>query len=177
MTKRYALNWSIWIGIVSGVYALLYTLSPLYKYGCMPCTFVALPLYFISGAKRSEFFDFLSSACMGVVWGLIYIWSIGMTMNAWRLNEAFANGLNILFWTVILCAFHFIVNANTPIFSKVPMMFGGLASTFMLGAENWWVIMITLCFGVLLAYLCQCGTLLLDSSGRWNLAAQEKVSS
>ena len=175
MTKRYAINWSIWIGIVVGAYAILYTISPLYQYGCMPCTFVALPLFFLGGAKKSEFADFCTSACMGVVWGLIFLWGIGALINyGWP--EALANAANIFFWTAVLCAFHFIVNAKTPVFSKVPMMFGGISSTFMLGGENWWVIMITLCCGVLLAFLCQCGTLLLDESGHWKFPGKTNES-
>lgn len=83
---------------------------------------------------------------------------------------------NIFFWTAVLCAFHFIVNAKTPVFSKVPMMFGGISSTFMLGGDKWWVIMITLCCGVLLAFLCQCGTLLLDESGHWKLPGKTNES-
>lgn len=175
MTKRYAINWSIWIGIVVGVYAVLYTFSPLYAYGCMPCTFVALPLYFLAGAKKEDFADFCTSACMGVVWGLIFLWGIGKLMTSFGWIEPFANAANIFFWTAVLCAFHFIVNAKTPVFSKVPMMFGGISSTFMLGAENWWVIMLTLCFGVLLAFLCQCGTLLLDETGHWKFLKEKKT--
>ncbi|MFP3156115.1 DUF1097 domain-containing protein [Lachnospiraceae bacterium ZAX-1] len=167
MTKLYAINWSIWIGIVVGVYALLYTFSPLYAYGVMPCTFVALPLFFLAGAKKEEFLDFCSSAIAGVIWGLIFLYFIGLLISQ-GLAEPFANAIIIFAATTVLCAFHFIVTKKV-VFSKVPMMFGGIASTFFGGGDKWWVLMITLCFGVLLAFLCQCGTYLLDESGHWKL--------
>ena len=165
LSKKYAVNWSIWIGLVVGIYSFLYILSPLNKYEVMPCTFVGLPLFFIAGAKKEEILDFCSSAIMGVIWGLIFIYGIVFLLNN-GVSAAIANASIIFLITAVLCAFHFIVTPKI-LLSKVPMMFGAISSTFFAGADKWPALMVTLCFGILLAYICQCGTLLLNEKGDW----------
>ena len=66
MTKRYLFNWCVWIGLATGVYSAIYLLTPLKNYGVIYATFIALPIYFISGAKREEYFNFTISNITGV---------------------------------------------------------------------------------------------------------------
>ncbi len=162
---------------MAGLYCMIYALTPLLAFGVMPVSFVALPLFFIAGAKKEDLPGFLTSALAGVAWGCLYLWLIGLLTGA-GLPLAVAFGLVLFVCTAALCAFHFIVT-NKNVFNKVPMMFGALACTFMQGdiltsPHKWWVLILTLCMGVLLAYLCQCGTLLLGEDGRWKFFGKGK---
>ena len=165
MTKRYLFNWCVWIGLATGVYTALYIISPLAQYGVVYATFVALPIYFISGAKRSEYINFTSSNVMGVIWGWIYIFLIGWCINL-GMNATLANALVCGVITVVCCSFHFIVTPNTP-FNKLPAMFGGIAVCFSTGGEKILPLMITLVLGSTLALVCQEGTHLLTEDGHW----------
>ncbi len=170
MTKRFLFNWCVWIGLATGVYVVLYILSPLNDYGVVYATFVALPIYFISGAKRGEYLNFAFSGVTGVAWGWLYLQGI-----FWMLGLGFSNivsqGLVCGIVTVICCAFHFIVTPNTP-FNKLPAMFGGIAVAFSTGGTKIVPLMITLVLGATLALICNEGTNLLTEDGRWKFFAK-----
>lgn len=176
MTKRFLFNWAVWIGLLAGLYCLVYVLiTPLFSFGVLPVTFVAFPLYFIAGAKKEDLLGFLTSAAAGVAWGCLYLYLIGLLMG-WGVPAAVAFGLVLFVCTAILCAFHFIVTSKV-VFNKVPMIFGALACTFMQGdilvsPHKWWVLILTLCLGILLAFACQCGTLLMRPDGRWKFLSK-----
>ena len=68
MTNRGKINWSIWIGVWTGIYVLLYLLSPLGKYGIVWCTFIALPIFFNGGAARKDYIPQMISSIIGVAW-------------------------------------------------------------------------------------------------------------
>ena len=171
MTKRFLFNWCVWIGLATGVYTVLYMLSPLSKYGVVYATFVALPIFFISGAKRSEYINFASSNICGVVWGWIYITLI-VKMIGLGVNDIVANGIVCGVITVVCCAFHFICTPNTPL-NKLPAMFGGIAVCFSTGATKIVPLMITLVLGSTLALICQEGTHLLTEDGHWKFLAKK----
>lgn len=175
MTKRFFFNWSVWIGLATGVYTALYLISPLAQYGVVYATFIALPIYFISGAKREEYFNFTVSNVTGVAWGWVYFagigWLIQVGMGA-TLSTALACGVI----TVVCCAFHFIVTPNT-LFNKLPAMFGGIAAAFSTGATKIVPLMITLVLGSTLALICNEGTRLLTEDGRWKFLSPKRVGS
>jgi hypothetical protein len=154
---------------MSGLYVLLYNFSPLIAFGTMPATFIALPIYFISGAKKEEFLDYSSSAVIGVVWGCIYLFTMGWLIKM-GMSAAIAQFFTVTVLTFILCSFHFIVTKGH-FFSKIPMMFGALAACFLLDVwtarERILPLMITLVLGVALAFLCNLGTMLLAETGHW----------
>ncbi len=165
MTKRFLWNWCVWIGLATGVYTALYILSPLSKYGVVYATFVALPIFFISGAERKEWKNFAASNICGVAWGWVYIFLIGWCISK-GMESTLANALVCGVVTVVCCAFHFIVTPNT-VFCRLPAMFGGIAVAFSTGATKIVPLMITLVLGTTLALICQEGTHLLTEDGHW----------
>ena len=82
MNKKGLVNWSIWIGVVSGIYCAIYLLTVgaytgakvLPGWQIVYATFTALPIYFTAGAKRSEFFNYICSYLCGVLWAMGYLW-------------------------------------------------------------------------------------------------------
>ena len=165
MNKRFLFNWSVWIGLVTGIYTALYLLSPLAQYGVVYATFIALPIYFIAGAKKEEYFNFTVSNATGVAWGWAYITAItGFTEVG--MNNIMANALACGLITIICCSFHFIITPNT-LFNKLPAMFGGIAAAFSTGATQIVPLMITLVLGSTLALICNMGTKLLADDGSW----------
>lgn len=169
MNNRFLFNWCVWIGLATGVYVALYILSPLNDYGVVYATFVALPIYFISGAKRNEYLNFAVSGVTGVAWGWLYIFAIGWMLSLGISNiVAQASVCTVL--TIVCCAFHFIVTPKT-FFNKLPAMFGGIAVAFSTGGTKIIPLMITLVLGTTLALICNEGTHLLTEDGYWKFLA------
>lgn len=172
MNKRYLFHWAVWIGIVSGIYCFLYSISPLNKYGVMCATFTALPIFFTAGAQRKEYLNYACSNVMGVVWGLIYLAVI--TASSVYTGPALANGLGVGVLTIICCAIHFIPTGSLWI-NKPAAMFGGISCTFWIGGDKTKIIplIITMILGVTLALICQEGTNFLTEEGQWTLPAKK----
>lgn len=175
MNNRFLINWSIWIGIATGIYTALYLISPLAQYGVVYATFIALPIYFIAGAKRNEYLNFTLSNVIGVLWGALYI--AGITwLSDLGLNTILANALPCGVITIVLCAIHFILTPNT-FFNKAPAMFAGIAAVFSTGGEKLIPLMITLVLGSTLALICNEGTNFLTEEGRWKFSSGHNSSS
>ena len=166
MTNKGLFNWTVWISVWSAVYTLLYLLSPLAQYGVVYCTFVGLPIYFLSGAKKEEFLNYAISFVTGVAWGWFYIFCINKMVELWGLSAPVASALVILVVTIICVGFHFIVTPNT-VFNKVPAMFGGISMMFSTGGTKVVPVAVTLVLGVCLAFLCNLGLRFLDENGNW----------
>lgn len=148
MDKKYLWTWTIWIGIASGLFAFIYSYLPVAKYNIMFMAFIALPIYFGVGAPKKLFPNFFCSALAGVVWGLFYLYLINIMVTS-----GFAPPVALLI-VVSVCTFlcvglHMIVLGNTW-FGTVPMIFGGLASTFALGGQHPLAIFGTLVGGMIL---------------------------
>jgi len=165
MAKRGLFNWSIWIGLWTGLYTLAYILSPLGEYGVMWATYVALPIYFLSGVKKSEFLNYAVSGVTGVGWGLVYITLTSLLISQ-GMSDLWANGLVCFVVTAVCLIIHFILLDKTPL-NKVPAIFGAIASTFSTGGEKILPLMITLVLGTCLAYIFNWGLNILDEKGRW----------
>lgn len=164
MTVKYRVNWSIWIGVMTGIYVLLYLMSPLAQYGIIWMSFIALPIYFNGGAKPEEYIHYALSSIAGVVWGLIFLFFIGVFADM-GMSPAISNALGCGIFT-IFCCFHMLV-PDKVLLSKVPAMFGGIAATFSQGGEKILPIMITLVLGVTLGMICGLGTKFLKEDGSW----------
>ena len=67
VTAKAKAYWSIWIGLWTGIYVLLYLLSPLAKHGIIWCTFIALPIFFNGGALRKDYIPQMICSCVGVI--------------------------------------------------------------------------------------------------------------
>lgn len=172
LTKKGLLNWSIWIGVLGGIYSGLYASSSLYQVGVMWMSFVSLPIYFNAGAKRTEYFEYVSSMIVGVFWGIIFLYFIGMVAGK-GVPENISVGVVVGIATISCCAIHFILTANF-LLNKVPIMFGAIACTFSQGGENIPYIMITLFLGITLALIMQEGVNLLNEDGSWKFLSKEK---
>lgn len=176
MSKRYFINWSAWIGLFSGIYVFLYCNSPLLAYGVMPATFVALPIYFLSGAKKEEFIPFASSAVLAVLWGWLYLYCSGV-LAGMGLPNPVVQFIVVGIVTFIVCAFHFTATTGI-VFSKVPMMFGAIASSFLTDVgsnpEKIVPLMLTLVLGCVLALVCNAGTYFLTEDGHWSFGKKEQ---
>lgn len=172
MNKRFLFNWTIWISLVAAIYTYLYAISPLEKYGVVFATFVALPIYFISGAKLEEYPNFTISYITGVLWGMVFLWCITALIN-FGINVALSQAIVIFVVSTACIGFHFIVTANT-LFNKLPAMFGGIAVTFSQGGKNIVPIMITLVLGTTLALICTAGTRFLTKDGYWKFFIKDK---
>ncbi|MCC8152043.1 MAG: DUF1097 domain-containing protein [Lachnospiraceae bacterium] len=168
MTVRGKINWSIWIGVWTGIYVLLYMLSPLGQYGFIWITFIALPIFFNGGAARKDYFSQMISSCIGVVWGLI------MLAGASALSITGAAGSNALSCGIftVTCCLMMIFKDNTKI-NKVPAMFGGISACFSQGGEHIVGVMITLCLGVSLGLLCNEGMNFIAEDGRWRWSVKK----
>lgn len=165
MTKRFLFNWAVWIGLVAGIYVLIYALSPLNAYGVMYASFVALPIFFTAGAAPKEFPNYACSGVMGVIWGEVYLWLITKLIVA-GMNAAIAMALVVAVCVAVQCAIHFIPTGGTWI-NKPAAMFGGIAVTFSTGGAKAIPLAITLVLGAGLAVVCGLGTRLLDGEGKW----------
>lgn len=162
MTIKGKINWSIWIGVWTGIYVVLYLLSPLGKYGIIWVTFIALPIFFNGGAQRKDYFAQMISSIIGVLWGLVMIWGADVTAAT---GPAVSNALSCGVFT-ILCCFMMIFKDKTLI-NKVPAMFGGISACFSQGGKNIIPVMITLCLGVSLGLLCNEGLHFIAEDGSW----------
>ena len=173
MNKRFLFNWAVWIGIVSGIYCFLYSISPLNDYGVMCATFTGLPIFFTAGAQRKEYINYAVSNVVGVLWGLVYLAAI--VAMAKVTGGAVANGVIVGIFTIVLCAFHFIPTGSTWV-NKPAAMFGAISCTFWIGGDMSKVIplMITLVLGVTLGLVCQEGTNFLTEDGHWTLPGKKK---
>jgi len=160
MNKQYLLTWSFWIGLVSGIYCLVYASTTIIDKNIIWMAFVALPIYFGSGAKIEEFPHFFSSILSGVVWGLIMLNFIGFLTG---------NGLSgpvSMFFVVTICTFicvflHMVILAKTWL-NQVPMIFGGLAMTFATGGTNLIYVIITMTSGLLMGVAISEGGKIID---------------
>lgn len=167
MKIKFAVNFSLWIGLTSGIYVFIYLHSPLATSGVLACTFVALPIYLNGGAKGNEMLDYCSSAIIGVLWGIVFVYATRLLNNA-GVEASFSASVVVFMATAILCAIHFMC-AHIKYLTRIPVMFGAIASTFLAGPDKWFYLMITLCFGIVLGYVNSYGAKFLDTEGRWIL--------
>jgi len=203
MNKRGLIHWAIWISVISGIYCSIYavTIGAYTSAHVLPgwhvvyVTFTALPIYFISGAKRKEFFNFCGSYIVGVLWGMLYL-VIMDRLNAygwpWWLNL----GVVVAAVCTVECALHFCLPAKLP-FNVVPAQFGAISNTFwcsnlsllilgqggrtaISGFYNFKampIVMITLCTGTLLGLICNEGLHFIDAeTGKWTWPSRQKTA-
>lgn len=165
MKVRFPINFGIWIGVVAALYVWLYLLSPLAAGGVLPCTFVAVPIFLNGGGKKEQIGNHITSAIIGVVWGVIYT-KCSAFLSGHGMSPTTSISLVVLVLTTVLCAIHGIFKPYG-LFCSIPMMFGAIASTFFAGTDKWLYLMVTLSLGVLLGYACIYGTQVLDQDGKW----------
>lgn len=202
MCKKALVNWAIWISVISGIYCAVYlfTVGQFTATNVLPgfqivyATFTALPIYFTAGAKRGDFFKYICSYVVGVLWGMLYLWimdrlaGMGIITNPW-INIAVV----VAVVCTIECALHFTVLGSLP-FSVVPAQFGAISNTFWTsnmaiallgpgasaigGFYNFSavpVLMLTLCTGTLLGLICNEGLNFIDAeTGNWKWPSSKK---
>lgn len=199
MSKKALVNWAIWISVISGIYCWIYLLTVgaytgnkvLPGWQIVYATFTALPIYFTAGAKREDFWKYVSSYIVGVLWAMVYLFLMdrlaAMGVPAW-----FNIGLIVLVICTIECAIHFTALAKLP-FSVVPAHFGAISNSFwcsnmtisILGAGStsiggfynfkaYPVLALTLCTGTLLGLICNEGLHFIDpDTGKWKMPGKK----
>lgn len=157
MTAKAKVYWSIWIGVFTGLYVLLYLLSPLAKYGIIWITFIALPIFFNGGALRKDYIPQMICSCIGVLWGVVIFAGTTFLLDKAGIGDAGANAISCGFFTITCCCM--MVFKDKTMLNKVPAMFGGISACFSQGAapEKLIPIMLTLCLGVTLGLICNEG--------------------
>lgn len=159
--KKYYSIYSLWIGIASAIYALIYLITPLGNMGLFWMSFVSLPIYFTAGAKVKEFPHYFLSMICGIGWGVINIKFIGWLVDM-GMSNIWANVIDLLFITVICLLIHLMFLGETWL-GKVPMVFGGLSMTFSQGGQNLAGIGLTLAGGLVLGLAFSIGGNLIKS--------------
>lgn len=117
------------------------------------------------GGKKEQIGNHITSAIIGVVWGVIYT-KCSAFLSGHGMSPTTSISLVVLVLTTVLCAIHGIFKPYG-LFCSIPMMFGAIASTFFAGTDKWLYLMVTLSLGVLLGYACIYGTQVLDQDGKW----------
>lgn len=202
MTKRGLVNWAIWISVISGIYCAIYAVTigrwaeGVTGWHVMCGTFTALPIYFISGAKRKDWLSFVGSNIVGVLWGMLYLFCMDRAAAYWGWPWWLNAGVVIGVLCTIECAIHFCLPSAIPI-NVVPAQFGGISNTFwtsnlalavagpgqtaMASFYNFSMvpmIMATLVGGVCLGLFCNEGLNFINAeTGRWQWpTARKKVA-
>ncbi|SMC57895.1 DUF1097 domain-containing protein [Papillibacter cinnamivorans] len=134
MNKRYLWWWTVWIGLASGLFCIIYANLPIMKHNIMWMAFVALPIYFGVGAPLKKFPHFFFSMLSGVAWGMVMLFFIGKMMGA-GFTAPVSMFVVVGICTTLCVGLHMILLGNT-VFGVVPMIFGGLSMTFCAGGQN-----------------------------------------
>lgn len=199
MNNKGYINWAIWISVISGIYCLVYLFtvgtftsqSVLPGYQIIYATFTALPIYFTAGAKREDFWRYVSSYICGVLWSMVYLWIMDQ-LSAMGVDPWVNIALIVAIVCTVECALHFTVLSKLP-FSVVPAHFGAISNAFWLsnltcsilgpgatsvgGFYNFTafpILVLTLIGGTLLGLVCQEGLHFINQkTGKYQLPSKE----
>lgn len=89
----------------------IYAISPLFAGGALPCTFIALPVYFSAGAKTEEIVDYSISAVMGLIWAAIILSGTDLMLGGGH-TPALSAALFGLVISIVLCSLHMLLGPN-----------------------------------------------------------------
>lgn len=171
MSKRYLWWWTVWIGLASGLFCIIYANLPVMQHNIMWMAFVALPIYFGAGAPLKKFPHFFCSMLSGVAWGMVMLFFIGKMVGA-GFTAPVAMLVVVGICTTLCVGLHMIVLGNTVV-GAVPMIFGGLAMTFYAGGQNLINVIGSLTGGLLLGIAISEGGRLLQKMKHLNSDSQE----
>ena len=173
MTTKFKFNFSLWIGVCTGIYAVIYSFSPLGQTGIMPISFVAFAIFFASGANREEFINFALCFSCGVGWAKICIFTLGLTASL-PMPEVYSSALTFVVFITMVTFVHFIIPEKFRL-NKTPGCFGGILSTLLLGGDMAIPVLSNLIAGLIFAYVCASGALFLTPKGDWTLPSNVKT--
>ena len=151
MSKKATFVWCIALGLLDGIYCLICNMIPHIQH-YMWIGFIALPIYFMGGAKLKELPRYACCSICGVLWGALTLLVLGMGLIA-------DGGVNMLVFVTIIVAICCYVHIGLltedklgGLFCNCPMVFGGFAAIFSQGnGEIPWV-MLTLVLGLILGW-------------------------
>lgn len=155
MSKKVIVLWSLWIGLMVAGFAFLYLMSPIANHGILWMSFVSMPLYFAAGAERKDLASFCATNCVGIVWGLLYLFLIDVFSRC-GLAPPLATAATIIIATPSCCIAHMAV-PDKYLLNKLPAAFGAIACVFSQNGQNLVPIALTLLAGVVVALLCKEG--------------------
>lgn len=166
MSKALKMNlwWSFFITVFAVVYAVIYNMLPL-KNPAMWCTYVSLPIFFLSGGNVKDVPKISICSVCGFLWGLFCLWLMAISAGL-----GFYPSLIIgVFVSVLLCCgLHMGFAANT-IIGCCPAVFGGFAVCFATGGTNAVTMCLTMVAGAVIGGV-------MSISGKWSakLAGMEE---
>ena len=155
MSKKAICLWSLWIGAMVAGFVFVYLVSPLGEYGLLWMSFVSMPLFFAGGAKRSEFLSYSACNCVGVVWGICYLYLIGIFAGL-----GFSGSLATMFTVCIVtpaCCMAHMLTPDRFLLNKLAATFGAIACVFSQNGTLLIPTAATLVAGVFAGLLCMEG--------------------
>lgn len=176
MSKKFLFNWSLWIGLMCGVYTVIYDLTPLGAYGFLWMSFATLPVYFMGGVKTEEFPNYTVSILVAMIWGVIYLWSIGMLVKV-GLPPLLASGIGVGVIVALHCAVHLIFTSSPKTYMNIlPVMFSVVSLCFFSqGGQNLVASGFSVFGGVVLGLTCGIGKLFLTEEGSWTIPSKQAL--
>jgi hypothetical protein len=141
---------------VTFLYLVIYPLIVPESQNVVWAAFVAMPIYFIVGAKKEDFHRFFYSMFAGFFWAYMFLHGTGWlsSISGWNLSASMTGNL----WILVVCApfllTHLVWVANSTWLNVCPMMFGTGASTFATGGQRPFGLAIALTLGMLVALVC-----------------------
>lgn len=135
------------------LYLVIYPLIVPESQNVIWAAFVAMPIYFIVGAKKEEFHKFFYSMLAGFFWAYMFLRGGGWVLNllGWNVSPSMTSNL----WILVVCApfllTHLVWLANCTWLGVCPMMFGVVATSFGTGGQRPFGLAIALTLGMLVA--------------------------
>ncbi|MBA7505055.1 hypothetical protein ES706_03718 [subsurface metagenome] len=118
--------------------------------------FVAMPIYFIVGAKKEDFHKFFYSMLAGFFWAYMFLLPPSWLLNlyGWRVSPIVTGALVVFVVNAPFLLTHLVWLANSTWLSVCPIMFGTVASTFATGGQRPFGLIVALTLGMLIALVC-----------------------
>lgn len=141
---------------VTFLYLVIYPLIVPESQNVVWAAFVAMPIYFIVGAKRGDFHRFFYSMFAGFFWAYMFLRPPGWLLDlyGWNVSPSMTGSLVVLVVCAPFLLTHLVWLANSTWLNVCPMMFGTVASTFATGGQRPFGLAIALTLGMLVALVC-----------------------
>jgi len=141
---------------VTFLYLMIYPLIVPESQNVVWAAFVAMPIYFIVGAKKEDFPKFFYSMFAGFFWAYMFLRPGGWLLNlsGWNLSPFLTGNLVVLVVCAPFLLTHLVWLANSTWLNVCPMMFGVVATSFGTGGQRPIGLAVALTLGMLVALVC-----------------------
>ncbi len=149
--KKFMWIWAICIGILTSLYGLIYSFTPMNSVipgGYLWISLATLAVYFCEGANVKLFVNYACSSLAGLVWGVLGVMAVGYIASlGFGATVAVCAILFIAAFGVV--AIHMILLEKTWL-NKTSMIFATLAFVFSQNGQNIWQIALSMLGGFIL---------------------------